>query len=217
MQGIEVKGKLILSSAQLRGQTPPRMDKDLTLLRPELTRRRYCNFLSAEYRGDILTDFCARAPNPGIGVEMEMISNIGEIIHHGARGELVEPDFEFQYGIQAAIQHDHDGEMWKAFPLSDKVRRWVKLMEFCKIDGLYNIIPRPPHGQKIGWLLGVGNTIEEAAAHLQENADALKEYPFDIKLDALPEAIAQAQQMEAEGMEFSDKPLPEPETVMEDK
>jgi hypothetical protein len=217
MQGIEVKGKLILSSAQLRGNTPARMDRDLSLLAPELTKSGYCNFLSAEYRGDILSDFCARAPNPGIGVQMEMIRNLGAIVYHGAHGDMVEPDFEFQYGIQAAIFYDHEGAMWKQFPLADDIRRWVKLMEFAYIGGLYQIIPRPPHGQKIGWLLGVGNTIEEAAAHLHRNADALKGYPFDIKLDALPDAIGQALEMEKEGLEFSDQPIPAPETVVEEK
>jgi hypothetical protein len=216
MQGIEVKGKLILSSAQLRGKTPARMDRDLALLAAELAKAGYCNFLSAEYRGDILTDFCARAPNPGIGVEMEMIRNLGEIIYHGAHGDLVEPDFEFEYGIQAAIFHDHDEALWKSFPLADDIRRWVKLMEFCRIDGLYQIIPRPPHGQKIGWLLGVGNSIEEAAAHLHRNAEALREYPFDIKVDALESAVAQAQEMEKEGLEFADQPVPVPETVVEE-
>lgn len=216
MQGIEVKGKLILSSAQLRSRTPSRMDEDLSLLALELAKAGYCNFLSAEYRGDILTDFCARAPNPGIGVEMEMIRNLGQIICEGVRGQLVEPDFEFEYGIQAAIFHDHDEALWKSFPLPESMRRWVKLMEFCFVDGLWQIIPRPPHGQKIGWLLGVGNSIEEAAAHLHRNAEALHAYPFDIKLDALPEAIAQAQEMEKEGLEFADQPVPAPETVVEE-
>jgi hypothetical protein len=215
MQGIEVKCKLILSSAQIRGETPPRMDEDLSLLRPELERRDYCNFLSAEYRGDILTDFCARAPNPGIGVEMEMIRNLGEIIVEGAQGRLVEPEFEFEYGIQAAIWHDHPEAMWKQFRLPEQLRRWVKLMEFCEIDGLLQIIPRPPHGAKIGWLLGVGHSIEQASEHLYRNAEALKDYPFKIDTDQLPSAVAQALAMEKQGLEFSDKPIPQPEEIQE--
>jgi uncharacterized protein (DUF1786 family) len=169
-----------------------------------------------EFRGDILTDFCARAPNPGLGVEMEMVKNLGAIIYHGAHGDLIEPEFEFEYGIQAAIMHDHEGELWKQFPLSDDIRRWVKLMEFCYIGGLYQIIPRPPHGQKIGWLLGVGHSIEEAAAHLHQNAEKLSDYPFKIELEPLEEAVAQAKAMEAEGHEFADQPLPEPEEVSEE-
>lgn len=215
MQGIEIKGKLILSSAQTKSATPKPLDDALTALTPELSGRRYCNFLSAEFRGKILTDFCARAPNPGIGVEMEMIRNIGEIIYKGAHGELVEPDYEFEFGIQAAIFHDHPEDSWKQFRIDPEIRRWVKLMEFCRIEDLYQIIPRPPHGTKIGWLIGVGDSIERAAEHLQENAEALKKHPFEIKLDCLPEAIKQAQEMEQQGMIFSDQPLPEPETVLE--
>lgn len=215
MQGIEVKGKLILSSAQVKSPTPKPLDDALSVLASELAKRRYRNFLSAEFRKDMLTDFCARAPNPGIGVEMEMISNIGEIIYHGARGELVEPKFEFEYGIQAAIFHDDDEELPKQFPIPSEMRRWIKLMEFCKNDDLYQIVPRPPFGQKIGWLIGCGSTIEEAAKHLFNNAEALKEYPFDIKTDSLADAISQAQEMEKLGMEFSDKPIPDPESVID--
>lgn len=215
MQGIEVKGKLILSSAQVNSATPKPMDDALTKLAPQLKERQYCNFLSAEFRGDILTDLCARAPNPGIGVEMEMITNLAEIMLEGAQGKLVEPEFEFEYGIQAAIFHDDDGEMWKQFRIPEEIRRWVKLMEFCQKGDLYQIIPRPPYGAKIGWLLGVGNSIEEASAHLFENAEALKDHPFDIKTDALEEAIKQAHEMKMVGFEFSDQPLPEPEEVTE--
>lgn len=217
MQGIEIKGKLILCSAQVKSLTPEPMDKALSKLAPQLAERQYCNFLSAEFREDILTDLCARAPNPGIGVEMEMISNLAEIIFAGARGELLEPEFEFEYGIQAAIFHDDDGELWKQFRIDPEVRRWVKLMEFCQKDDLIQIIPRIPYGNKIGWLLGVGNSIEEAAKHLFENAEALKEHPFEIKTEALEEAVKQAHEMKLTGFEFSDQPLPEPESVTADE
>lgn len=217
MQGIEVKSKLILCSAQLKSPTPEPMDKALSTLAPELESRQYCNFLSAEFRGDILTDLCARAPNPGIGVEMEMIKNLAEIMFAGAQGTLIEPEFEYQYGIQAAIFHDDDGELWKQFKIPEEVRRWVKLMEFCQKGDLYQIIPRTPYGSKIGWLLGVGQSIEKATEHLFENAEALKKYPFDIKTDALEEAIKQAHEMKMVGFEFSDQPLPEPEAVTPDE
>jgi hypothetical protein len=217
MQGIEVKGKLILSSAQTTSATPRPLDDALSVLAPELKKRQYRNFISAEFRKDILTDFCARAPNPGIGVEMEMISNLGEIVYHGAHGDLVEPDFEFEFGIQAAIFHDDPEADWKQFRLDPEIRRWVKLMEFCLHNEKWQIIPRPPHGQKIGWLLGVGDSIEAASKHLQENAEALEGYPFDIKLDALPEAVKQATAAESAGFEFSDQPIPDPAAVLEEK
>lgn len=216
MQGIEVKGKLILCSAQSDSPTPKPLDDALSKLTPILAEFGYCNFLSAEFRGEILTDLCARAPNPGIGVEMEMISNLGPIVEAGAGGELVEPEFEFEFGIQAAIFHDHNQELWKQFRLPEDYRRWVKLMEFCEIDGLYQIIPRRPFGQKIGWLLGVGDSIESASKHLHENAEALKDYPFDIKLDALEEAVKQAHEAEKAGFEFARQSLPEPAEILKE-
>lgn len=217
MQGIEIKGKLMLSSAQTNSPTPKPLDDSLSLLAAELKRHRYRNFLSAEFRKDILTDFCARAPNPGLGCEMEMIENIGEMVYRGAHGELVEPVFEAEYGIQVAVFHDHDEELPKQFRIDPEVRRWFKLMEFCRVGELYQIVPRRPYGQKIGWLVGIGDTIQEAADHVQDVAEQFKKYPFDIKLDALPEAVKQAAEMEKQGMEFTDQPLPDPDTVLEEK
>jgi hypothetical protein len=214
LQGIEVKGKLILCSAQTKSDTPRPLDHALDLLSPQLEQRGYCNFLSAEFRGDILTDLCARAPNPGLGCEMEMISNIGEIIVAGAQGQLIEPVFEAEYGIQAAVFHEHPAELWKQFRIPDELRRWFKLMEFCRVGELYQIIPRLPHGEKIGWLIGIGNSIEEASEHLHKNVELLKNGPFDVRHDKLEEAVQQAIDMEAEGFgTFSNDPLPEPETV----
>ena len=217
MQGIEIKGKLMLSSAQTQSPTPKPLDEAMTLLAGQLKKFRYRNFLSAEFRKNILTDFCARAPNPGLGCEMEMVSNIGEMIYHGAKGELVQPVFEAEYGIQVAVFHDHDEDLPKQFRIDPELRRWFKLMEFCKSDGLYQIIARQPFGQKIGWLVGIGDTIQEAANHVQDVAEQFKKYPFDIKLDCLPEAIKQAEAMEKEGMEFTDKPLPDPEEILNTK
>jgi hypothetical protein len=216
MQGIEVKGKLILCSAQTQSPTPKALDDALTTLAPALEGVRYRNFLSAEFRGDILTDLCARCPNPGIGVEMEMVSNLPDIIRAGARGELIEPEYEFEFGIQAAIFHDHEDELPKQFRIPEDLRRWVKLMEFCKVGDLYQILPRRPFGHKIGWLLGVGDSIEAASEHLYDNAEALKDHPWDIKLDALADAVHQAQKAEKAGFEFTDQPVPVPAAVLED-
>lgn len=217
IQGIEIKGKLMLSSAQRKSPTPRPLDDAITALAPVLKNLHYRNFLSAEFRRNILTDFCARAPNPGLGCEMEMIANIGEMVYHGANGELIEPEFDAEYGIQVAVYHDHDKELAKQFRIDPGVRRWIKLMEFCKVGDLYQIIPRPPHGEKIGWLVGIGDTIQEAADHVQDVAEQFKGYPFDIKLDVLPEAIKQAEEMEKEGMEFSDQPLPDPDQLIDEK
>lgn len=216
MQGIEIKGKLILCSAQSQSPTPKPLDDALAVLAPILAERRYRNFFSAEFRQNMLTDLCARAANPGNGVKMEMISNLPAIIVAGAAGELVEPEFEFEFGIQAAIFHDHHEELHKQFRLPDKLRRWVKLMEFAKVEDLYQILPRRPFGSKIGWLLGVGDSIQAAAKHLQENAEALKDYPFEIKVDSLEEAVKQANEAEKVGFEFSAEPLPNPENLVEE-
>lgn len=213
IQGIEIKGQLILCSAQTRSKTPDFIDEAMRALAPTLKERRYRNFMSAEFREHFLVDPCCRCPNPGIGCEMEMISNLGKIILAGARGQMVQPEYEFEFGVQAAIHHSGDDKAWKQFRIDPEMRRWVKLMEFCQAGEPYNIIPRPPHGSKIGWVVGVGNTLEEMTKHLLKNCEALKELPFDIKTDALEKALEQAKIAEDEGVEFTDQKIPDPEIV----
>lgn len=213
IQGIEIKGKLILCSAQTKSPTPDFIDDAMTKLSPVLREFRYRNFMSAEFREDKLTDPCMRCPNPGIGAEMEMIDNLGEIMLAGADGKLVQPHFKYEFGVQAAIFHDGREDQWKQFRLDEGIRPWVKLMEFARVEERYQIIPRPPHGQKIGWLVGVGHTLEQMEQHLLLNAEALKAYPFDIKIDALAEALKQAKIAEKQGVEFTDQPIPEPQEI----
>lgn len=212
LQGIEVKGQLILCSAQTNSPTPEPLDKALSTLAPILKAHQYRNFLSAEFRGDILTDICCRCPNPGIGAEMEMIENLPEIIFEGAGGKLIEPKFTAEFGIQAAVYHSHEKELCKQFKIPPELRQWFKLMEFCLVGDLYQIVPRPPHGEKIGWIVGIGDTIEGARDHLFENADKLKG-PFEIKLESLEEAVKQAHAMKEQGFPFTDQKLPEPEEM----
>lgn len=213
MQGIEIKSKFILCSAQTKSPTPAPYDETLSALSPILKEFGYRNFLSLEFRQDILLDPCCRCPNPGIGAEMEMIANLGEIIYQGAQGKLVQPVFDYEFGCQAAIVRDGDAELWTQFQIPEGVRRWVKLMENCMVDGFEQNIPRPPHGSKIGWVVGVGHTIEEMAEHLTQNAKALKDLPFEIKTDCLAEAIEQVHALEKSGREFTDQKVPEASAV----
>lgn len=225
LQGYEIKSKLILCSVNPRSELPEEVRECMEPLRGFLKEQRYRNFMSAEVKvetdGEInkayALDPCCRCPNPGIGVEMEMIANLPEIIWHGAAGEMVQPVMEYQFGIQAGLFHEHDKELWKQFRIPHEIKRWVKLMEFCKKDeedDLWQIVPRPPHGEKIGWIIGVGNTIKEAARHVHGIAEAFKGTHVEARLESLKEAIEEIHEAESEGIEFTDQSVPEPESVV---
>ena len=216
VNGIEIKGKLLLASAQTNSKTPKFIDEAMKALGPTLRERRYRNFMSGEFRDGKLTDPCCRAPNPGLGCEMEMISNLPLLIEAGSRGELLKVDFEYEFGVQIAIWHDHPEDLCKQFRIDAEVRQWVKLMDVCQSGPLCQIVPRPPHGTKIGWIVGVGNTIQEMADHAQEVGEALKDLPIEISMDALPEAIEQAQKAQQGGDEFTDQEIPDPASVLEE-
>lgn len=228
LQGYEIKSKLILCSVNQRSDLPEEVRQCMEPLSPFLKEQRYRNFMSAEVKVETngkenkayALDPCCRCPNPGIGVEMEMIGNLPEIIWHGAAGELIEPEMVAQFGIQAALYHDdRQAELWKQFRIPEELKRWVKLMEFCKKDeedDLWQIVPRPPHGHKIGWCVGVGDTIKEAVEHLQDVAAVFKGGPLEVCLEPIKEALDEIQTAEDEGIPFTDQPVPEPESVVKE-
>lgn len=219
VQGYEIKGQLILMAAQKYGELPDVIKTNSDALSTELERLQCLNNVSLEIKvndgvGRVI-DPCIRFPNPGNGVQMEMISNLGEVMIMAASGKPVQPEYEFQFGIQAAIIHDQDSDQWKLTDIPHESRRWVKLMDFCCTEEGLCIIPRVPYGEKIGWLLGMGNTVEECHNHLMSNVELLKDCPVTIKYEPLAEALQKVHKAQSRGIKFTEKPLPQPEVVLE--
>lgn len=220
VQGYEIKGKLILMAVQTYSNLPIEIKSNADAIEPELKKLGCLNNVSLEIKikhgKGYVIDPCVRFPNPGSGVQMEMISNLGKMMLECSMGVMTEPEYEFQFGIQAAMHHDHESDQWKTITIPEQCRRWVKLMDFCGTKDGFTIIPRVPYGDKIGWVLGMGDTVEQCYDHLMSNVELLKDCPVEVKHDQLAEALKEIDIAEDQGVEFSKKPLPEPEIVLKD-
>lgn len=66
----------------------------------------------------------------------------------------------------------------------------------------------------VGWLVGVGDTMEEAIKHLKHNCGLL---PHGVTCDysALADLLEEVKEAEEKGMEFTDQKVPEPEIVID--
>jgi len=184
---------------------------------PILAKHGYRNLFSTEVRIDgddsYFIDPTLRAGSPPSQVQGELYSNLGEIIWAGANGEIVEPVPVAEFGGQVLIKAKDDPEQWTTAEIPKKLRQWVKIGSASEIDGR---ICCPPDGRSkdIGWLVAVGETIEEVIETLKERA---KELPsgFSADCESLAELLIEIHAAHDEGMTFTEGEVPDPTSVLD--
>lgn len=110
----------------------------------------------------VFNDPTCRCPSPPIGVQSINITNWVEIVTAGARGEIVEPDFQEEYMAEVELIAPCADKEWSAIDMPEDVVPFVRLRRACLIDGRYWSIPSVALGGIIGSACGIGSTPEAA-------------------------------------------------------
>lgn len=221
VQGIEGKDKVYLGSVTPYDDLPTELTEINDVLGPLLKSNRYRNFFSSEVRvaedgTPYLTDPCCRHASPAGECLDELITNWGDIIVAGAQGELVEPEYAAKFAVQAMIDHTGDERYWRMIEVPEEVRQWVKIYFACQVDGVIAVPPFPWSCDSIGSVIGLGDTIQEAMDHLNENVEALKGQDLEVKTVALADVLKDIEEAEKAGMEFTPQAVPEPASVLDE-
>lgn len=217
MHGIEQKDKSYLCSIQDSSDIDERVRIVNELFAPVLKSFDYRGFFSTEVRisGDkgFFIDPTCRAGSPPSQVMTELFSNLGEIVWAGANGELVEPKPSSQFGVQALMTVDREECEWMVMDIPNEIRQWTKFGFGCEIDGR---ICEPPHcmGHTAGWLVAIGDTIQESIESLKDHASQLPD-GVGCDIDSLAKLLKEAESAKDEGIEFSNQPIPEPAIILE--
>ena len=158
-------------------------------------------------------DPTCRFPSPPSQIMCEMIGNLGDIVWHGANGILVEQEQVAQFGAQA-IFHVDRGE-WGIFPIEEDLDQWVKLGFSCKVNGKVCVPPDPQGVCEIGWVVGIGDTIEDAINHLKENESKMPE-GCKCHTSSLADLLKEMHVAKDAGMSMTDQEIPEPSIIIEE-
>jgi len=218
--GPEIKDKCYAGSIVAWRELPDPVKEVAEAMIPVLADANYANFISMEIRiaedgTPYFTDPTCRFATPAGEPQLELYKNLPEIILAGAHGECIDPICSHNFAVQAVMDHSGPEEDWRRIVIPEGVRQWVKLYSACQIEGDLYAIPSFPHScDSIGSVLGLGDTMEEAIEHLKANAKALKDQPVHIHVETLVEALKEIEEAEAKGVEFSEQPMPEPESVV---
>lgn len=221
MQGIEGKDKTYIGAVTKYADLPEPVRKVNEAFAPVLADYRYRNRWSTEIRvtdnGDFyFLDPTCRIPSPAGESQLANEENTGEIYWEGAQGNLVQPRYRKQFSVQVVINHEDEMCDWRPVEVPEGIKDKVFLKYPCKVDDLYWISPQK-HDSIVGWIVGLGDTIQEAIDDAKETADALDGQCLVIQTDSLVDSLKAVQEQEEHGIEFTDEPVPEPATVVEDK
>lgn len=223
IRGMECKDKAFIGTFQKAVDLPEHLKAVHDAFGPILAQHDYRGFFSMEVRvteegqGYFIDPTC-RAGSPPSQVQCEMIANYSEIIEAGSRGELVEPEPYAKFGVQSLLTIKPDRKTnWFAVEIPDHLDQWMKCGMCSIIDGRTVFPPNEDADfNEIGWIVGVGDSMEEAITHLQKN---IQDLPEGVCCESMPiaELLEEIAEAEEKGMEFTEQPVPPPEIVLKDQ
>lgn len=208
--GYELKNELYLGSLLDYSDLPEQVQQVNSALAPYLKKIGYRNFMSTEIRikdgTPYFIDPTMRCAGLTMEHQQENCLNLGDVIWHGANGEMIIPKFKHKFAAEATLHYSGEGSVWKTITVPDKVRQWIKLSNFCAIDGAYHFPPADL--DELGVVIGLGDTVEESIEHLKSNLGELSDEPVYIHTEGFIELLDTIRSAEKEGIKFSDDPIP---------
>ena len=159
-------------------------------------------------------DPTCRFGSPPSQGECLLIKNLSEIIYRGALGELVEPEYDDEFVVQAWLSVEGDRDEWKTIEVDDGLDDHIKGGFMCKQDGKLCLTPITEyHSSEVGYLCATGATMKEAIESLRDLKDEL---PSGLKCEfnSLADILKEIHEAEESGMPFTEDIVPEPEEII---
>jgi len=219
LHGIEAKDKAYLGAVTDTEKMPDQIKAVMDAFKPVLAKYRYRNFWSMEVRvlddKAYFIDPTCRMGLPSSSSQMELWDNLGEIIWHGANGELVEPKPAAMFSAEVLLKIKADkGGNWRKCEIPSELRQWLKFSGHCEVDGLAWFAPDDDNDGACGWLVAIGDSPKDALERIKGYIERL---PDGLTADPAPlaDVISAIDEGESEGIGFAKEPLPAPGTVLE--
>lgn len=200
MTGVEVKDEAYLMKTVRWDELPEQVRSVNQKLSPALKRYGYRGFISTEVRCTkdgkaYLIDPCCRAGSPPNELYQVMMENLAEAIWYGAQGTVIEPEFKAKWGAEVLLISEWADENWMHVSFPDKIREFVKLRNFCVIDGEYYVIPQWTGCAEIGAVVALGDTPDQAIENCKKIAEQVEGHLLDKPVDALDVAREQLEKV----------------------
>lgn len=210
----EFKDKSWIGTVTKREDMPEILQDVMNAFAPVFSAERFRSQFSMETRGDYFIDPTCRGGLPSTGTQLNLWKNFPEIVHAGAHGELVEPEAKNPFAVECVLSiKGEEGSWWKT-RIPEELEPFAKFQWCCEVDGAICFPPNESRSPEIGWLVTGGETIKAA---IEEMHELVKQLPagLDAGTDSLFGLLKQIKEGEEQGVEFGDKPVPEPVVALD--
>lgn len=199
LYGIEIKDTAYLGQVVPYRELPAgaqEVNKKLSGLFANWT---YRGFFSSEIRikggKPYLIDPCCRMASPPGELYQVMMTNLADILWHGAMGDLVEPEFSDVWGAQLVMRSSWAEHNYLPIDFPPSVRENVKISYLTRIQGRYNFIPQPVEMAEFGSVVATGSSPEDAIRNVTKIAEKIEAYGLKFNFEALEDAKADMEKL----------------------
>lgn len=220
-QGYEKKNELYLGSVMAAKDLPDEIRTVNDAMGPVLADYGYRDWWATEIRVakgvPYFIDPTPRMPGQTGEHQQETITNFADIIWQGANGIIIKPDFMWKFAAEATLHYDSStrdptiNNEWKILEPPRNALRWLKFYHYCVLDGAYHFMAEDT--DEVGVVLGVGDDVEEAIEHLNENLKLLKDMPVHADTRGFADLLESIKEAEKQGIAFGGK-IPKPEIAL---
>lgn len=218
--GVETKDAAFIGMVRPYDELPEPVKFVNAALAPTFKNYGFRGFFSSELRitpdlEPFLIDPCPRLPSPPNEVYQELFSNWGEILWHGAEGEIITPEPVAKFGVVIMLHSTWAVKHWTPINIKPEYERWLKLRYMTIIDGKRYFTPQTGcELPEVGGIVGIGDTLEDAIAAAKEHAVTIQAYDVEAKTEGLDDAIRSIEQAKEYGIELFEGEMPTPSELV---
>lgn len=215
-QGYEKKNELYLGARTNYDDLPEELRAVNEKWCKVLEEYQYRNFIATEIRNvegvSYFIDPTQRMPGQTGEQLLETIENLPDVILAGANGEEVQPEWKAEFSTSATLCYNGEKAGQKVIKVPEEARQWVKLCRYGYWDGAYHFPANPR--EDVGVVIGYGNTIPDAIKSVVDHFELIGDDSLCIHPEGFKDILEDIQKAEAEGIEFTNTEIPDPETAL---
>src|SRR5208337_2045079 len=152
-------------------------------LAPTLESYQYRSLFALESRvgakGMWLADPCCRFGSPVSELELELITNLPEIMWEGANGTLIDPTYKAKYGCEVLIKSSWAAEKPMLIEFPEEYRNQIKLRYAAKFGNETWILPQNS-GEEVGAIVACGSSLEYCMEEVCEIGEQVKGTQLEV-------------------------------------
>jgi hypothetical protein len=193
--GTEEKGEAYVCVAKEWDQLPNNLTNIYEKLSPTLESFNYRCFLSLESRclddKIYLADPCTRFGSPPAELQLNLLTNLPDVLWNGAGGTVVEPKYAAKYGVELVVHSDWADEHPLLIEYPEKYRDQIKFRYAAQFGRQTWIMPQGG-GPRVAAIVSCNDDLEKCFDEVKEISKTLKGTKietFTRSIDALKDSM----------------------------